>query len=110
METQVKPEGDSDAGQPYTTNSINQYVSNISNTPLPSCEGHSLFFTDNVVEVQDCILMLEASEKKNNTQRSAIKKYLMYLMALQEVNMPLIYNTELESCIKEIKNYIQKLQ
>ena len=97
METQVKPEGDSDAGQPYTANSINQYVSNISNTPLPSHEGHSVFFTDAVVEVQDCIVMLETSERKNNTQRSAVKKYLMYLMALQEVNMPLIYNTELET-------------
>lgn len=97
METQVKPEGDSDAGQPYTVNSINQYVSNISNTPLPSHEGHSVFFTDAIAEVQDCIVMLEASERKNNTQRSAVKKYLTYLMALQEVNMPLIYNTELET-------------
>lgn len=95
METQVKPEGDSDAGQPYTANSINQYVSNISNTPLPSNEEHSVFFTDVIVEVQDCLMMLETSEKKNNTQRSAVKKYLMYLMALQEVNMPLIYNTDL---------------
>lgn len=95
METQVKPEGDSDAGQPYTANSINQYVSNISNTPLPSHEGHSVFYTDAVIEVQDCLVVLEASDKKNNTQRSAVKKYLMYLMALQEVNMPLIYNTDL---------------
>ncbi len=97
METQVKPEGDSDAGQPYTANSINQYVSNISNTPLPSYEGHSVFYTDAVIEVQDCLVVLESSEKKNNTQRSAVKKYLMYLMALQEVNMPLIYNTDLET-------------
>lgn len=97
METQVKPEGDSDAGQPYTANSINQYVSNISNTPLPSHEGHSVFYTDAVVEVQDCLVVLEASDKKNNTQRSAVKKYLMYLMALQEVNMPLIYNTSLST-------------
>lgn len=97
METQVKPEGDSDAGQPYTANSINQYVSNISNTPLPSHEGHSVFYTDAVIEVQDCLVVLEASEKKNNTQRSAVKKYLMYLMALQEVNMPLIYKTDLET-------------
>ena len=95
METQVKPEGDSDAGQPYTANSINQYVSNISNTPLPSHEGHSVFYTEAVSEVQNCLAVLESSEKKNNTQRSAVKKYLMYLMALQEVNMPLIYNTDL---------------
>ena len=97
METQVKPEGDSDAGQHYTANSINQYVSNISNTPLPAHEGHSVFFTDAVVEVQDCIAMLEKSDKKNNTQKSAVKKYLMYLLSLQEVNMPLIYNTDLET-------------
>lgn len=104
METQVKPEGDSDAGQPYTANSINQYVSNISNTPLPSHEGHSVFYTDAVIEVQDCLVVLEASDNKNNTQRSAVKKYLMYLMALQEVNMPLIYNTDLE--IKYERNRI----
>lgn len=97
MEIQVKPEGDSDAGQPYTENSINQYVSNISNTLLPSHKGHSVFFTDDVVEVQNCIVMLETSDKKNNTQRSAIKKYLMYLMALQEVNMPFIYKTDLKT-------------
>ena len=97
METQVKPEGDSDAGNPYTENTIDQYVSNISSTPLPSHEGHSVFFTDTVAEVKDCIVILETSEKKNNTQKSAVKKYLKYLMALQEVNMPLIYNTDLET-------------
>ena len=97
MEMQVKPEGDTDSGQPYTENAINQYVSNILNTKLSSDEEHSVFFTDSVAEVQNCIVKLEMSERKNNTQISAIKKYLMYLMALQEVNMPLVYNTNLET-------------
>lgn len=97
METQVKPEGDSDAGNPYTENTIDQYVSNISSTPLPSHEDHSIFFTDAIAEVKDCIVILDTSEKKNNTQRSAVKKYLKYLMAQQEVNTPLIYNTDLET-------------
>lgn len=97
MEKQVKLEGDLDAGNHYTENVINQYVSNISSTPLPSHEGHCLFFTDTVEEVQNCIVIMETSEKKNNIQSSAVKKYLAYLMALQEVNMPLIYNTDLET-------------
>lgn len=97
METQVKPKGESDAGQPYTENAINQYVSIIANTPLPSHEDHSVFFTIAVDEVENCILTLEMSEKKEYTQRSAVKKYLMYLRALQEVNMPLVYNTDLET-------------
>lgn len=97
MKTQLKPEGDSDAGHPYTENSIDQYMNIIANTSLPSHAEHSVFYTDAFIEVQDCLAMLEASDEKNNTQRSAIKKYLMYLMALQEVNMPLIYNTDLKT-------------
>ena len=65
METQVKPKGESDAGQPYTENAINQYVSIIANTPLPSHEDHSVFFTIAVDEVENCILTLEMSEKKD---------------------------------------------
>ncbi len=95
METQVKPEGDSDAGQPYTANSINQYVSNISNTILPSHQEHSVFFTNSIAEVQECITVLENSDKKNNTQKSSVKKYLEFLTEMQEVNMPLQYKTDL---------------
>ncbi len=95
MESQVKPEGDSDAGQPYTANSINQYVSNIANTTLPSNQEHSVFFTNSIVEVQECINVLENSDKKNNTQKSAVKKYLEFLIEMQEVNMPLQYKTEI---------------
>lgn len=38
MGLQVKPEGDSDAGQPYSSSSIDQYVSNVANTPLSSMQ------------------------------------------------------------------------
>ncbi len=97
MESQVKPEGDSDAGQPYTANSINQYVSNIANTSLPSHQEHSVFFTNSIAEVQECITVLENSDKKNNTQKSAVKKYLEFLTAMQEVNMPLQYKTDISA-------------
>lgn len=104
MEQQVKPEGDSDSGEPYTRKSIEQYVSNISNTPMPSEEGHSLFYTESISKVQECISILDASEKKNSTQRSAVRKYLAYLKDLQEVSMPLVYNTDLK--IKYERNRI----
>ncbi len=94
---QVKPESDSDAGEPYSENSINQYVSNIKNTPLPMVAEHSVFYTTEIAQVQGTIEVLERSEKKNNTQRSAVKKYLQYLIATKEDYMPLIFNTDIDS-------------
>jgi len=82
MNHQVKPEGDSDAGNPYTITSIDQYVSNISTTPLATVPGKSVFYTVNVDEVQATLEKIDASEKKNNTQRSAIRKYIEYLKEL----------------------------
>jgi hypothetical protein len=82
MENQVKPEGDSDAGNPYSESSIDQYVSNVSNTPLLLKPDKSLFYTTNVEEVQSTLGELDNSEKKNNTQRSAIRKYIEYLKTL----------------------------
>ncbi len=79
MSCQVKPEGDSDAGNPYSEASIDQYVSNVANTPLTSMPDRSVFYTTNVGEVQITIEALDNSERKNNTQRSAVKKYMEYL-------------------------------
>lgn len=79
LEAQVKPETDSDAGNPYSEASIDQYVSNVANTPLQRVEGKSLFYTTNIAEVEETVNILNCSEKKNNTQKSAVKKYLQYL-------------------------------
>lgn len=79
MSCQVKPEGDSDAGNPYSEALIDQYVSNVANTPLTSMPDRSVFYTTNVGEVQITIEALDNSERKNNTQRSAVKKYMEYL-------------------------------
>lgn len=79
LEAQVKSETDSDAGNPYSKASIDQYVSNVANTPLQRVEGKSLFYTTDIAEVEETVNILNCSEKKNNTQRSAVKKYLQYL-------------------------------
>ena len=97
MAMQVKPEGDSNAGEPYSTDSINSYVSNIQNTPLPMDAEKSVFYTTDIAQVQTTIEVLDNSEKKNNTQRSAVKKYLQYLIASKEDYMPLIFNTKLQT-------------
>lgn len=100
MGMQVKPEGGSNAGEPYSNDSINAYVSNIANTPLPMMADRSVFFTTEIAQVQAAIEVLDTSEKKNNTQKSAIKKYLQYLIATKEDYMPLIFNTDIDT-----KNY-----
>ena len=82
MGLQVKSEGDSDAGNPYSSSSIDQYVSNVANTPLSSMPEKSVFYTTNIGDVETTIEVLDNSEKKNNTQRSALKKYLEYLKNL----------------------------
>lgn len=82
MGLQVKPEGDSDAGNPYSSSSIDQYISNVANTPLFSMPEKSVFYTTNIGDVETTIEVLDNSEKKNNTQRSALKKYLEYLKNL----------------------------
>ena len=94
MGMQVKPEGDSDAGNPYSPVSIEQYVTNISNTPAPSVEGKSLFITTDVGEVKFTIDVLDSSEKKNGVQRSALIKYLQYVQMLDN-DYEDIFNHEL---------------
>lgn len=97
MAMQVKPEGDSNAGEPYSSDSINSYVSNIANTPLTVMPEKSVFFTTDIGQVQTTIEVLDNSEKKNNTQRSAVKKYLQYLIAAKEEYMPLVFNTNIDT-------------
>ena len=97
MTMQVKPESDSDAGQPYSKTSIDQYVSNVANTPLHGNPAKSVFYTVQIGQVQATIDELENTERKNNTQRSAVRKYMQFLIAMKEGNMPLNYRTELES-------------
>ncbi len=97
MSIQVNPEGDSNAGEPYNSNVINSYVSNIQNTPLPMLAKKSVFYTTEIAQVQTIIEVLDNSEKKNNTKRSAIKKYLQYLIATKEDYMPLIFNTDIKT-------------
>lgn len=82
MGLQVKPEGDSDAGQPYSSSSIDQYVSNVANTPLSSMPERSVFYTTDAGAVQVTLEILDNSEKKNNTQRIAIRKYIEYISEL----------------------------
>lgn len=82
MGLQVKPEGDSDAGKPYSSSSIDQYVSNVANTPLSSMPERSVFYTTDARAVQVTLEILDNSEKKNNTQRSAIRKYIEYISEL----------------------------
>lgn len=82
MGLQVKPEGDSDAGNPYTAASIDQYVSNVKNTPLSSIPDKSVFYTTDVGDVQITLEELDNSERKNNTQRSAVRKYMEYISNL----------------------------
>lgn len=94
MGMQVKPEGDSDAGNPYSPVSIEQYVTNISNTPAPSVEGKSLFITTDVGEVKFTIDVIDSSEKKNGVQRSALIKYLQYVQMLDN-DYEDIFNHEL---------------
>ena len=94
MKMQVKPEGDSNAGNPYSEASIDQYVNNIANTPSPSVEGKSLFVTTDEGEVAFTIDVLDNVEKKNDTQRSAVRKYLQYVQMLDNDNED-IFNHEL---------------
>lgn len=82
MSCQVKPEGDPDAGGLYTEEAIGQYVSDISNTPLPSMPEHSIFYTANVEEVQAVLEELENSGGGDDAQESAVKKYMEYLSSL----------------------------
>lgn len=82
MEKQVKPEGDSDAGNPYSEDTINAYVSNIDNTAMPDYPNRSIFYTTNEGIIQSVIFSLDNSESKNSTQKSAVRKYYEYIKSI----------------------------
>ena len=83
MKMQVKPVGDSDAGNPYSSSSIDRYVDSISNTPMPTMQDKSLFYTCNVEDVELTIEKLDTVNENDGTQKSAVKKYLEYLYVKQ---------------------------
>lgn len=86
MESLVKSDGDSDAGNPYSKTSIDQYVSNIASTKLANIPDKSVFYTTNIGEVEVTIELLDKSDAKNHTQKSAVKKYMEYLIEMEENN------------------------
>ena len=75
LSMQVKPEDDSDAGNPYAEDSINRYVRENSRTYLTSVPDKSVFYTTDIGEVQ---LTCDAITD-DPTRRSAVLKYIEYL-------------------------------
>ena len=96
MGLQVKPEGDSDAGNPYSEQSIDSYVNSIEKTPLPMVAEHSVFYTTDIGQVNQAMDELKKEPEKNGSQRSAVKKYIQYLIDSEEDYMKLIYNTNID--------------
>lgn len=82
MGLQVKPKEDSDAGNPYSESTIEQYVNNVANTPLSSMPNRSVFYTVKDAEVESTIESLDNSETKNDMQISALRKYIEFLNTL----------------------------
>ena len=82
MALQVKPEGDSDAGNPYSESTIGQYVSDISKVELPMIPGRSVFYTTNIGDVEITIESLNSVENKYTPQISAVRKYAEYLATI----------------------------
>ena len=75
LSMQVKPEDDSDAGNPYAEDSINRYVRENSRTYLTSVPDKSVFYTTDIGEVQ---LTCDAITD-DPTRKSAVLKYNEYL-------------------------------
>lgn len=82
MALQVKPEGDSDAGNPYSESTIGQYVADISKVELPMIPGRSVFYTTNIGDVEITIESLNSVENKYTPQISAVRKYAEYLATI----------------------------
>ena len=78
MENQVKPSENSDAGEPYSEYSIDQYVSNIANTQINDRDDKSLFTTTDVDIIAARMGEIAEGDAKNHTQKSAIRKYLEF--------------------------------
>lgn len=64
MGLQVKPEGDSDAGNPYSQQSIDSYVNNIEKTSLPMVAEHSVFYTTDIGQVNQAMDELKKEPEK----------------------------------------------
>lgn len=79
MSMQVKPEEDSDAGNPYSETTITQYVSDISKVNLPMKPEKSVFYTTKIADIETTIEQLSKSEQQNLSKISAVKKYLEYV-------------------------------
>lgn len=94
MTTQVKPEGDSNAGEPYTVDSINSYVKDIENIPCPLDQSKSLFYTKNKSVVAHFLKHLD-SKSKNASQKSAVMKYYQFVGGT--VSDVIVYKTGLSS-------------
>lgn len=86
MKAQVRPEGDLDAGQPYSELTIDQYVNDISKVNLPMMPEKSVFYTSNIGEIEITINQLSLREDEYSQQISAVKKYLEYLVDTEEVD------------------------
>ena len=84
MGFQMKPEGDSDAGEPYSESTISQYVADIKRTELPSQPGKTVFYTTSVGDVEVIIETLTNSPDKYAPQITAVRKYLEYLMSKED--------------------------
>ena len=84
MGFQMKPEGDSDAGEPYSESTISQYVADIKRTELPSQPGKTVFYTTSVGDVEIIIETLSNSPDKYAPQITAVRKYLEYLMSKED--------------------------
>lgn len=82
MRLQVKPEGDPDAGNPYSESTIGQYIADISNVELLMAPGKSVFYTTCVGDVEITIENLSSEENKYMPQISAVRKYAEYLSTL----------------------------
>lgn len=101
MFEQVKPEGDSDAGNPYTKGVIKSYIGHILKTPMPDVSDKSLFYTLNSEVVEGALNSLRANPEANGPQRSAVKKYLEFIKVTGGEYMSLVFNTELETKFDE---------
>lgn len=84
MGFQMKPEDDSDAGEPYSESTISQYVADIKRTELPSHPGKTVFYTTSVGDVEVIIETLTNSPDKYAPQITAVRKYLEYLMSEED--------------------------
>lgn len=79
---QVKPEDDSDAGNPYSESTIDRYVKNVGETPYSAMPDKSMFYTIKDSEVSATIEVLDRAENKDSVQISALRKYAEYVRTL----------------------------